>query len=137
MSFLLTSIMGFRFLQPDHLIQYYLGMSSRIKHFLHQCLIYTHIFAICKSNTYALESSYNFGHDSNISDNMIISKYLDIEAIDSDTSISCDESWNAFVFVNLFAFEWPSLCFTFWYYSFWLIGWSDSNTCLFAKTCLH
>ena len=38
-----------------------------------------------------VESSYDFGHDSNISYNMIIFKYLDIEAIESDTSISYDE----------------------------------------------
>lgn len=39
-----------------------------------------------------LESSYDFAHDSDILDNMIIFKYLSIEAMKSDSSISCDES---------------------------------------------
>jgi hypothetical protein len=51
---------------------------------------YAKAIAIYMANV--LESSYDYVHDSNISDNTIISKYLDIEAIESDTSISCDES---------------------------------------------
>jgi hypothetical protein len=39
----------------------------------------------------APKSSYDLGHDSNILENTITPKYLDFEAIKSDTSISCDE----------------------------------------------
>ena len=66
---------------------------------------------------------------------MIISKYLDIDTIDSNKSISCDESWSAFLLVNFFTIKWPSLCYTTYFDIILFFDSLDdwiSNTCLFA-----
>ena len=100
-------------------------------------LLFAEAVAIHVAN--ALESLYDYGHNSNISDKMIISKYLDIKATKNDTSISHDESWSAFVLVNLFAFEWPPLCFVIHFDIKYFDSLNDwiSNTCLFVRNYLN
>lgn len=112
-------------------ITFCLALRKLIKKLIFVCLFVLHEFfnsptfspplppytkPIAKNMSNALESSYDSWHDSNISNNKFISKYIDIEAIESDTSIRCNESWSAFVLVNLFAFVWPSLCFATHFY---------------------